>query len=539
MPCLPVAVVAIWLSAATPAAASDWPPIGSCLADCHGTDCSKRLLNHTVSVNDLELTREKCWSGCGKAGYLMAGLEAGHGCFCAMALAWSSPLLPSSQCCTPCSGNSSEFCGARFRVQVFLTKEPLPPQEAGCPLPPAKQHPIDPRHIANGTIMLRAGYLDQPYCVVLQSQRWVCTITGSTGGEGSHGEHVQSLWSEDGGRSWSHAVTVEPPPLNTVVANAYSTIVAGPGGRVYVIFGMNVGNVTSFPSGKTIGRTDCQGEFVMRWSDDGGQTFSLERLIVPYRLTPVDKNNDFKGSTKEMWTVDQTKTRSGVAYFAFTKIEHYLLAPPEELWVLASPNILTELDPHKVTWNLLPNGDHGVPPPFHNVSDENTVVEEAHIVPLHLSTGFYMIGRTTQGYLAAAWTADSDAKAGWQPTRYAQYWDPTVLFGNPTAGKRPLVPLGRSASAFRTGAGLKNPRGPITTKMLAFGPHAGTHLLLFYNNNGKGYSPSTRNPYWLSAGRETENATILWSQPEIVVYDRIRTTAPGYPGTALPFTIDD
>ena len=144
-----------------------------------------------------------------------------------------------------------------FRVMVLSTKEQhIPPQPAGCPPPPGTVHYVDPRRIDNGTVMLRAGYLDQPYCVVLDVQhtphvnsdsngnrshnrgialsgvtgagkagRWVCTITGSEGPEGSHGEHVQALWSNDAGRTWSHAVTVEPAPNNTEIANAYSTIV--------------------------------------------------------------------------------------------------------------------------------------------------------------------------------------------------------------------------------------------------------------------------------------------------------------------------
>jgi hypothetical protein len=171
--------------------------------------------------------------------------------------------------------------------------------------------------------MLTKGYLDQPYCIVLpHTKRWVCTITGSEGAEGSQGEHVQVLWSDDGGREWSDAVTVEPPPFNTMIATAYSTILAGPDERVYVIYSMNVDNVTHFPSGAPIGRTDCQGQFVIRWSEDGGETFSSELVIVPYRLTSLDRGNDFNGSTKMMWTVDQMKVRNGVAYFAFTKIQH-------------------------------------------------------------------------------------------------------------------------------------------------------------------------------------------------------------------------
>ena len=117
----------------------------------------------------------------------------------------------------------------------------------------------------------------------------------------------------------------------------------------------------------------------------GGQSFSSQRLVVPYRLTDIDHANDFGGATKEMWTVDQVKIRGGAAYFAFTKIEHYLLRPPEEMWILASDNILHEEDPTKVGWSLRPNGNHGLPPPFHDFEHENTVIEEAHIVPLQKS----------------------------------------------------------------------------------------------------------------------------------------------------------
>jgi hypothetical protein len=32
--------------------------------------------------------------------------------------------------------------------------------------------------------------------------------------------------------------------------------------------------------------------------------------------------------------------------------------------------------------DLFPDGEHGVPPPFRNTSQEDTVVEEAHVLPL-------------------------------------------------------------------------------------------------------------------------------------------------------------
>ncbi len=39
-----------------------------------------------------------------------------------------------------------------------------------------------------------------------------------------------------------------------------------------------------------------------------------------YRMSEVDRINDFKGKVREMWTVDQVKIHEGTAYFAFTKI---------------------------------------------------------------------------------------------------------------------------------------------------------------------------------------------------------------------------
>jgi hypothetical protein len=79
------------------------------------------------------------------------------------------------------------------------------------------------------------------------------------------------------------------------------------------------------------------------------------------------------------WTVDQMKVRDGVVYFAFTKIGKYMLGPPESLWVMRSPNLLSATDAANVTWELLPDGDAGIRPMR---GKEDTHLEEAHVVPL-------------------------------------------------------------------------------------------------------------------------------------------------------------
>eukprot|EP00662_Eupelagonemidae_sp_cell21_P046760 gene46760-57391_t len=82
--------------------------------------------------------------------------------------------------------------------------------------------------------MLHAGYLDQPYCDVMRSGRWVCTVTYGAGGEGGGGEHVVAIHSDDAGANWS------APNIST----------DGPGG-------------------KHTSRVDMLGTFNMRYSDDG------------------------------------------------------------------------------------------------------------------------------------------------------------------------------------------------------------------------------------------------------------------------------
>ena len=90
---------------------------------------------------------------------------------------------------------------------------------------------------------------------------------------------------------------------------------------------------------------------------------------------------------------------------------------------MRSPNLLTEPDPTKLRWQLLPDNDHGLPPPA--IFDPNTtVMEEGKLLPLPGSKGFYAMARTDRGVLASSSTTDKTAAAGWAPTSLARYWDP-------------------------------------------------------------------------------------------------------------------
>ena len=202
----------------------------------------------------------------------------------------------------------------------------------------------DPRDITNGIIMLEQIYTDQPYCTQLHwddnmppffslssssfstpspspaSLRWVCVVTAnnyvSTNGrsEGGYGEHVVSILSKDLGKTWSTPVSIElAPPQN--VPNAYGIIVAtrplkclNNRSRLYTVYNLNYDNITAS------GRNDELGYFYMKWSDDGGTTWSSQRKRVPYPSTWIDRHNiPFNGTTNIMWTVDHVKVSAYIS----------------------------------------------------------------------------------------------------------------------------------------------------------------------------------------------------------------------------------
>lgn len=234
----------------------------------------------------------------------------------------------------------------------------------------------------------------------------------------------------------------------------------------------------------------------MRFSDDGGESWSLDRFEVPVRLTAIDRNNTWKGAVKILWAVDQAKTRppgdgdDGRIFWGFTKVGQYELNPPEEVFLISSPNARSERNASKVIWETLPAGDVGIAPPGGNPA----IGEEPHVVPLH-SGGMFMVMRTTQRYLGAASTADPTGASGWTNASFATFW---------------------SASPAALGRHLKQGRGPSTLKLLA----SGRYVLLYYNQGTDDYTG--RNPYWLAVGVE-EEGVVRFSQPEVVLYDYIDT----------------
>jgi hypothetical protein len=129
------------------------------------------------------------------------------------------------------------------------------------------------------------------------------------------------------------------------------------------------------------------------------------------------------------------------------------------------------------------------------IAEEGDLVEMGNHTPAHL----YYVYRTSDGYLGVGTSVDGGRH--FVGPLYAEY----------------------STSLLNTSGRLKNPRGPITPRRFK----NGRYLLLFFNRANGGIAGS-RNPYFLSAGTyDALKHTIVWSQPEIILYTTYASSATG------------
>lgn len=351
----------------------------------------------------------------------------------------------------------------------------------------------DPRNFANGHLIPDEDYSDQPRIVVTKDGTWVCVLTTGPGNEGEQGQHVVATSSRDKGRTWTPLVDVESGKDKR---SAYAIALITPADRVYAFYCYNGDGISTLPDGKPI-RDDMQGWCAFRYSDDKGATWS-ERHRVPMRLTAADRGNDWQGRLQMWWAIGTPAIWDGKAIFGFTKLGKYILQNGEG-WFFRSDNILTERDPAKLDWQLLPDGDHGVRlPEFGSVQEEFDVV---HLENNHLFTVF----RTTLGHAGSAYSRDG-----------GHTWSKPDALRYEPAGRR-----------------MKQSRA--CTKI--WKTKAGRYLLWFHNNGtttyNNGPNAGSRNIAWLSGGRLVEGQ-LHWSQPEIGAY-----VEGGLLGCSYPDLIED
>jgi len=343
----------------------------------------------------------------------------------------------------------------------------------------AQEH--DWRNAKNGHSIYTHGYCDQPYVVVLENGKWLCVFTTNSGHEGSKGQHIVACTSDDQGLSWTDTVRIEEPQNESA---SWGMPYLTDFGRVYVFYTYNGDKIHELQEQKNI-REDMLGWYCFRYSDDEGQTWS-DRYRIPVPNKPVDLNNQWKGEVQIFWGIGKPIDFEGGMLLSFTKIGQYMLEYSEG-WLLNCPNIHDQKNPDKLQWTILPETDTGIKNP-----DLGVINSEQNI--FQLSDGsLYCMHRTISGYPAESYSRDG--------------------------GKTWTLP---QPPVYENGIKLKNPRACPRIWKCKNGKY-----LFWYHNNG-GWNFGIRNPAWISGGIE-KDGKILWSQPEILLYEEEPSVRMSYP----------
>ncbi|MBI5689859.1 MAG: hypothetical protein HZC55_07140 [Verrucomicrobia bacterium] len=362
----------------------------------------------------------------------------------------------------------------------------LGPTETRPPTPP-----IDWRDLQHGSVIPDEEYVDQPYLVRCDDGAWLCTLTTSRGGEGATSSHVLATRSLDQGKTWSPPVALEP---ETPPESAYSTLLKTPTGRIYVFYNFNADNIREIPGpgGKPVKRVDCLGQFVFRYSDDHGKSWSARRYEMPMRETRIDRENVTQGRVRIFWHVGRPLVHRGAVFVPFSKMVGISNLSRSEVFFLRSDNLLSEPDPGKIHWTTLPDGEDGLQAP------RGIIAEEPSLAALSDGT-LFCVYRTQAGRPAHAYSRD-DGRT-WTTPAFLTY-----------------SPGGREVKHTRAAN-------------FVWQPAPGKYLYWFHNHEIPDFT-GQRNPAWIAAGREIETPAgrrLAWSQPEILLYAAEASTRMSYP----------
>ncbi|KAK3322262.1 WSC domain-containing protein [Apodospora peruviana] len=69
------------------------------------------------------MTSEKCLKACRDGGFPFAGTEYGGECWCGVVIGNDTYSAPSTECNTPCKGDSSETCGGGGHLSLYVAKD--------------------------------------------------------------------------------------------------------------------------------------------------------------------------------------------------------------------------------------------------------------------------------------------------------------------------------------------------------------------------------------------------------------------------------
>ena len=346
--------------------------------------------------------------------------------------------------------------------------------------------------IGTGWEIPSEGYCDQPYVVRLKDGTWLCVMTTGQGREGQQGQHIVSCCSSDRGRTWSPLLDIEP--ADGPEASWAMPYLTGYG-RVYVFYTYNAANMRQVVGGGR--RVDTLGEYALKYSDDGGRSWSKQRWLIPVRQTAIDRDNPYQGKVRFFWGVGKPIRHQGSMYLGFAKIGKFGrgFIETSESWFLRCRNMETEKRPEALQWETLPDGDRGL------TSPEGSIAEEVNLTGLS-DGSLFCTYRTVAGYPCHAYSRDD-----------GQTWTP------------------RAPMTYRPGADqVSNPRAANFVRRIDNGPYTGRYIYWFHNHVGTGYEG--RNPAYLLGGVERdgpEGKVIHWGPPVAVLYAKDPGVRISYP----------
>ncbi len=355
----------------------------------------------------------------------------------------------------------------------------------------------DWRDIEHGCIIPSENYTDQPYIVKTDDNAWLCTLTTGCGDEGQKGQHVVTMRSLDKGVTWHDRWALEP---SDGPESAYAVLLKLSTGRIFAFYAYNSQNIREVPAdpGPTFNgvckRVDCLGDFVFRYSDDHGRSWSKDRFVIDVREMAIDRANVFGGKVRFFWNVGKPFFYDNSAYVPLIKVGGFGEGcyTRTEGVLLKCADIMSSDNPAAFKWETLPDGDVGLktPPGGGPIAEE-----QSYSI---LSDGsFFCVYRTIDGHPACTYSRDGGHT--WSIPEYMKYSD---------------------------GRLIKNPRAAN----FAWKCSNGKFLYWFHNHGYVDFSG--RNPAWVCSGIEVDSPSgriIEWNQPEILLYDKDPDTGMSYP----------
>ncbi len=388
----------------------------------------------------------------------------------------------------------------------------------GGPLPKDILHPCSMDVTAACSIVKLPGpgryaFNYQAQLTTTPKGTWLCVWTQGSY-ESERDQRVVLARSSDAGRTWSAEVPIEEAGAGYRVP-AWIMIYSVPHtGRVYVFYWYNHDGVPLRDAG----------DIFFRFSDDDGYTWS-SRFPLHIPRKPID---DPIGSLHG-WNFGQPRLLpTGQVLFTFNKMRRSAMFPPgwrldekdawvrpadaapdapeplsggspnaweTEVWLLECENLLTETEPERLRFRLLPEGEEGLWVPY--PGSERHFGQEGTLVSL--SGGRLLcVFRSRQGH--PYHSASADCGRTWSRPDALRY-----------------CPGGEA---------LAQPCAPCPIHKMA----DGRFVLLFHNVMPLEGGWYPRDPLWVAVAREapgvTENAGLFFAAPKVLLYnDRV----PGGP----------